>query len=102
MLQRSFCFTKDISMDDIHVTEMVYPAVAGQIKRTPSTASRRVERLANLCWDTLWKEDWLSNTLRASEGKSAPPRDMIFYLAYYLHFGHPFYKVIAAEPALLF
>lgn len=95
-------FYKDISMDDIHVTEMVYPAVAGQIKRTPSTASRRVERLANLCWDTLVERGLVEQYLGEPVKEIRAPRDMIFYLAYYLHFGHPFYKVIAAEPALLF
>ncbi len=55
----SLMFVQKIPMDDIYVTDDIYPDVAKLVRNrrgkpsSPKTVSRRIERLANLCWDTL-------------------------------------------------
>ena len=95
-------FEQKIPMDDIRVTERIYPAVAGQIARSTGTVARRVERLANLCWDALVERELVEQYIGEPIKKIRAPRDMIFYLANFIHFGKPFYAVIAAQPAMLF
>lgn len=52
-------FSQGIPMDDIRVTHAVYPQVAKRLKTrsgaSPSakTTARRIQRLANACWDAL-------------------------------------------------
>jgi len=56
-------FIQKIPMDDIYVTDDIYPDVAKFVKNrrgkpsSPETVSRRIERMANLCWDTLVERD---------------------------------------------
>ena len=95
-------FVRRIPMDDIRVTKDVYPWVAQQINRTPGAVSRRVERLANLCWDTLVERNLVLDYIGASIRDIKAPRDLILYLAFYIQFGKPFFEVVAQEPALLF
>lgn len=95
-------FVQKIPMDDIRVTESIYPAVAEMIERSSGTVARRVERLANFCWDALVERKLVEQYIGEAIQKIRAPRDIIFYLAYYLHFDKPFYKVIEAQPTLLF
>ena len=56
-------FVQKIPMDDIYVTDDIYPAVAGLVKNrrgktsSPKTISRHIERLANCCWGTMVERD---------------------------------------------
>ena len=101
-------FLERIPMDDIRVTEDIYPEAAARIHdrfgRAPSlkTISRRIERLANLCWDTLAARDLVLDYIGAPLKDIRAPRDMIFYLAFYVYFDAPFFTVIHQRPALLF
>ena len=56
-------FSQGIPMDDIRVTHAVYPQVAKRLeKRVPGaspsakTTARRIQRLANACWDARGKK----------------------------------------------
>ena len=52
-------FVQGIPMDDILVTNDIYPDVAKRIRKksgahpSAKSASRRIERLANKCWDAM-------------------------------------------------
>ena len=64
--------------------------------------SRRIERLANQCWDALVSRDLVEEYIGAPIKDIRAPRDMIFYLAFYVHLNTPFYIAIQRQPALLF
>ena len=98
----SLMFVQKIPMDDI------YPAVAKLVKNrrgkpsSPKTVARRIERLANLCWDTLVSRNLVLEYLGAPLENIRAPRDMIFYLAFYIYLDTPFFIAIQKQPALLF
>ena len=101
-------FVQKIPMDDIYVTDDIYPDVAKLVKSrrgktlSPETVSRRVERLANLCWDTLVARNLVLEYLGAPLENIRAPRDMIFYLAFYIYLDTPFFIAIQKQPSLLF
>ena len=98
----SLMFVQKIPMDDI------YPHVAKLVRNrrgmpsSPKTVSRRIERLANLCWDTLVARKLVLEYLGAPLENIRAPRDMIFYLAFYIYLDTPFFIAIQKQPALLF
>ena len=104
----SLMFTQEIPMDDIRVTSDIYPAVAKLVRArngkplSSKTISRQVERLANLCWNALVSRNLVQEYIGAPLRDIRAPRDMIFYLAFYVYFDAPFFTVIRQQPALLF
>ena len=101
-------FVQKIPMDDIYVTDDIYPDVTKLVKNrhgkpsSPETVSRRIERLANLCWDTQVARNLVLEYLGAPLESIRAPRDMIFYFAFYIYLDTPFFIVIQEQPALLF
>ena len=101
-------FVQGRSMDDLCVTNDIYREVAERMKdwtgTIPSTktVSRRVERLANLCWNTLVARDLVLKYIGTPLHDIRAPRDIIFYLAFYVHLDVPFFQAIQQQPALLF
>lgn len=95
-------FVQHISMNDIRVTKDVYPQAARQVKRSTAATSRCIERLANLCWDSLAEKELNLQYIGRTLGDIRAPRDLIIYLAFYLHFGRPFFEVITDRPSLIF
>ena len=101
-------FVQKIPMDDIYVTDDIYPDVAKLVKNrrgkpsSPETVSRRIERLANLCWDALVERGLVLEYIGTLLRDIRAPRDMIFYLAFYIHLDTPFFIAIQKQPALLF
>ena len=101
-------FVRGLSMNDIYVTNDIYPDVAKLVRNrfgrpsSPKTVSRRIERLANLCWDTLVARNLVLEYLGAPLENIRAPRDMIFYLAFYIYLDTPFFIAIQKQPALLF
>ena len=101
-------FVRKIPMDDIYVTDDIYPEVAKRFtgrSGAPSsvkTISKRIERLANLCWDTLVDRELVAEYIGAPLKSIRAPRDIIFYLAFYTHLDMPFFQAIQRQPALLF
>ena len=104
----SLMFVQKIPMDDIYVTDDIYPDVAKLVRNrfgrpsSPETVSRRIERLANLCWDTLVERNLVLEYIGAPLRDIRAPRDMIFYLAFYIYLDTPFFIAIQKQPALLF
>ena len=65
------------------------------------SVARQVERLSNQCWDTmdcLQKRKYIGKELKDIRA----PKDMIFYLAFYVRFKESFYKILEEHPELLF
>lgn len=95
-------FVQRVPMDDILVTKEVYPIVAQQLSKTPGAISRKVERLANACWDALVTRNLVTEYIGAPLKDIHSPRDMIFYLAFYAYLDVPFFQAIGQQPTLLF
>ena len=101
-------FIRGIPMDDIYVTDDIYPEAAENFNKmsgasySAKTVSRRIERLSNLCWDTVVSRGLVTEYIGAPIRDIHAPRDMIFYLAFYVYFDAPFFAVIRQKPALLF
>ena len=101
-------FVQGIPMDDIFVTDDIYPKAAEHFRKrsgeasTPKAVARRIERLSNLCWDTIVSRGLVMDYIGAQIKDIRAPRDIIFYLAFYVYFDIPFFTVIAKQQALLF
>ena len=79
-------FSQGIPMDDIRVTH----------------AARRIQRLANACWDALVERNLVKEFLGTSLRDLQAPRDLLFYLAAFSHLGIPFFEAVKRYPELLF
>lgn len=99
---RELLFDKGVPMDDILVTKDVYPVVAKRLSKEPGAVTRRIERLANLCWDAISTKELTKKYIGRHLSDIHAPRDIIIYLAFYQQFGRPFFDVIAEQPSLLF
>ena len=101
-------FYQRMSMDDIQVTNDIYPEVAKLLKNhygkvpTSGTVSKRIQRLANLYWETLVDRDLVLEYVGAPIKDIRAPRDIIFYIAFYAHLDTPYFIAIRQEPSLLF
>ena len=101
-------FHQRIAMDDIRVTDDIYPKAANLMKDrsgksySPKTIARRIERQANLCWDILVERKLVKEYIGASIKEIRAPKDVIFYLAFYVYLDMPFFVAIQKQPALLF
>ena len=94
-------FEERVAMDDILVTKDIYPKVASRLGKDRRNVARQIERLANQCWDGMdgaQKRKYIGTELKDIRA----PRDMIFYLAFYVRFGQGFYKMVEKNPELLF
>ncbi|MCI8591906.1 MAG: hypothetical protein HFI88_06070 [Lachnospiraceae bacterium] len=94
-------FEERVAMDDILVTKDIYPKVASRLGKDRRNVARQIERLANQCWDGMdgaQKRKYIGKELKDIRA----PRDMIFYLAFYVRFGQGFYKMVEKNPELLF
>lgn len=94
-------FDEKVAIDDIKVTKDVYLDVARRLGKKRGAVSRRIERLANYCWDK-GDRDRLEQIIGRRLRCCPPPREMLVYLAYYACLGVPYYKAIEREPALMF
>lgn len=94
-------FVDNIPMDDVHVTKHIYPYVAKLLRKRADTTTRRVERLANRCWDIGDRERL--NQIAGKPLRMCPaPKDMLVYFAFYSFWDMPFFRAIEERPALLF
>lgn len=87
-------FAQHVQISSVRITRHIYPAVALRLGKKPSTVSRSAERLANLCMEAISRQN------RAAAFFGRPLYDMpsttelLFYLAFLLHFGKPFFSVL--------
>ena len=95
-------FTKNIAMDDICVTKDLYRPVAQQLGKSVSATSRQIVRLSNLCWDAIRDSGEVERYIGKPIRDLHAPNEMIFYFAFLLHFGRPFFQVVQRQPELLF
>ena len=101
-------FVHKISMDDLFVTDHIYPDVAKRLRQTLGTStsskavSRRIERLANRCWENLVSKGGVEQYIGIPLHDIDAPRDIIFYLAFYVYLDTPFYIAMKQYPSLLF
>lgn len=89
-------FGESVSLENIHVTRDIYPSVAEAIDRNTKTTARQIQRVGNLCWDSLDKNmklKYIGRTLNDIRS----PRDMIFYLAYYSQYEKPYFRIMGEE-----
>ncbi|HIR92553.1 MAG TPA: hypothetical protein IAB98_03900 [Candidatus Egerieimonas intestinavium] len=94
-------FSENIPVDDIHVTKDIYPRVAKRLNKGTRSVARQVERMGNQCWssmDEAQKKKYLGKVLKDIRA----PRDMLFYLAFYVHFRRGFYEILEEQPEVLF
>ena len=94
-------FFKKIPVDDILVTKDIYPVVAKRIGKNYKAVSRQIERLGNLCWDSMDEKQKINYIGKPLKDIQAP-RDMIFYLAFYSHFHKSYYEIVSKNTAWLF
>ena len=101
-------FRQGIPEDDIAVIKELYAKAAERLpkgkkgKRSVKTVTKQIQRVANACWDTLVREGMVEHHLGRPRKTIPAPREMIFYLAFFVHFDQPFYRVVQNVPALLF
>ncbi|MCD7842969.1 MAG: hypothetical protein LUG56_10925, partial [Lachnospiraceae bacterium] len=93
---KKLLFGERVSREDIFVTRDIYPAVAKRTNKKVKTAARQIERVGNLCWDSLDKSQKLRYIGKALNDIRSP-QDMIFYLAYFSQYGKPYFVIMSEE-----
>ena len=101
-LAMELLFVKNIAMDDIRVTRDIYAPIAKKLGKSTTAVSRQIVRLCNLCWDSMLSAGEVERYLGKSIRDLRAPNEMIFYLAFFVHFNRPFYQVVQNVPTLLF
>ena len=88
-------------MDDIQLTKDIYPSAAAILGKKPASFGRKVERIANRCWDY---GDHKRLDELAGRKLLTPPsvKDYLIYLAFYSRTGVPFFVTVHKAPSLLF
>ena len=94
-------FVSNVPLPSIVVMRDVYSRVAEAHQMSPRTVARSVERAANRFWEKSPPEVARCIIGRTLHDINAP-RDMLFYFAYYLHYGKSFYDVMQEEAAISF
>lgn len=101
-LTGNLLFEQHFSMDDIKVTKHIYPNVARLLNKKTGAASKSIERLTHLCWDSL-VEQGLTVAYFGRPVKQMPtPQNLMTYLAVYSYLSIPFFVVIEQHPHFLF
>lgn len=95
-------FVQHRAMDDIRVTNDIYVPVAREVKKSVSAASRQIVRLCNLCWDTMLAEGVVEEYIGKPIRDLHAPSEIVFYMAFLIHFDKPFFEVVQDKPELLF
>lgn len=94
-------FSRRIALDDIRITKDIYPLVAMYTGKSEQAVARQVERLANYCWEQMDYQQKLRYIGKDLKDIRAP-RELVFYLAFYVHFREPYYEVVEKDPSLMF
>lgn len=97
----SLFFARHIPLEDIHAKQ-VYPFVAERLGLTTCAASRRVQRLAHICWDNMREKDLILPYIGQSLKYCPDACRLVGYLVVYAHLQMPFFAAIEKDPSLLF
>lgn len=103
-LAMELLFVQNIAMDDIRVTRDIYTPVAKQLGKNTAAVSRQIVRLCNLCWDAMLEAGEVEQYLGKPIRDLRAPNEMIFYLAFLVHFDKPFLlsrRAACADAAVL-
>lgn len=93
-------FLENKSIHDILISKDVYPVAAKKTHKKLGAATKQIERIANLCWNHLNETSRLKYIGREMDDIHTPS-DMIFYLAYYCHYGKSYHELLKDFPELL-
>ncbi|MDD6262375.1 MAG: hypothetical protein PUA83_04720 [Clostridiales bacterium] len=89
-----YLFVGNIPMEDIHITKQIYPAVSERIGKSCDAVTKCIERLTNLCWDSIIEQDMEERYIGKQIHDISSASDMLFYLAFYMYYGAPFFEVV--------
>ena len=93
-------FRQHMELHMLKVTKDVYPVAARRLSKRRQTEEREAERAANCCWDK-GDQGRLAEIIGRTR-RQAPPRNLVFYMAVYLHEGRAYYDVLRDRPDLAF
>ena len=93
-------FRQHMELHMLKVTKDVYPVAARRLGKRRQTEEREAERAANCCWDK-GDQGRLAEIIGRTR-RQAPPRNLVFYMAVYLHEGRAYYDVLRDRPDLAF
>ena len=86
-------FVKGIPFGDILVTKDVYPTVALRLEKSYDAVARSTERMANRWWDKAVSQNRIPEFIGRSLGEIPSVCEILYYLAFFLHHGEPFFSV---------
>ncbi|MCD7739622.1 MAG: sporulation initiation factor Spo0A C-terminal domain-containing protein [Lachnospiraceae bacterium] len=85
-------------MGDVQVTREIYAVVAERLGRKVKSTARQIQRMSERCWNSMDEEQKLRYIGKRELAEVTPTaRDMILYLAFYCHYGMPYYQVLKRE-----
>lgn len=87
-----------VVMDEILVTKDVYIDVARRLGKSICAVTRGVQRLSRDCWNAMVSRDLVMAYVGAPLSEVHGPAELLFYLAFYLHWDAPFYSVTQPRP----
>lgn len=87
-------FIRCVPMSSIRVTKHIYPAVAQRLRKRSPAVSRSIERLANLCLEAIFRQDRVFEFFGRPLFDMPSTTELLFYLAFLLHFDKPFFSVL--------
>lgn len=93
-------FDEGLDWSELCVTKDIYPVVAHRLGKQTASVARSAERLANRCWEAMDQEQivrYIGKPLRRINA----PSELIFYLAFYLRRGEPYYRIVHERLQLL-
>ena len=93
-----FCYGKQFlgsEEDGVRVTKELYPQVAKQIKKGLEAAEKAIYRAVDCCWSE-GKNEALNQVIGRTLPVKPRPGELIFYCAYYLEKGYPYFERIGA------
>ena len=86
-------FVEEMQLDDVRITNRVYPAVAKQLGKPATAISRSVERLTARCWSD-GDPELLQTILGRKVLAPYSPRETVICLAYYVHYDCSMHEVL--------
>ena len=87
-------FSKHVQISSVRITKHIYPAVARRLGKNPATVSRSAERLTNLCLEAIFRQNRVFEFFGRPLHDMPSTSELLFYLAFLLHFDKPFFSVL--------